>query len=81
MGILDWFLERRREREALDQFREMEEEYDSVQLPEGQITGEGGVACPHCRRSLSLTEYLGQRSVGAVAVLTCPNCRKEFKCH
>jgi len=81
MGIFDWLYERKRKKETLEQFEQMEREYDPVRLEEGQITEQGGAICPGCGYEMSLAEYLEQWKPGSVRILTCPRCQKKFKTH
>ncbi len=81
MDILDWFHGKKRNKEVLDQFEQMERMYESVKLEEGRTTDKGGVICPHCSYEMSQLEYLEQWQPGAVRIMTCPHCQKEFKTH
>jgi len=79
--IDDWLFNRKRKKEIWEEFQQMEEEYASVDLKEGQITGDGGVRCPHCSYALTQIEYLEQFQPGAVRILECPKCHGQFKSH
>ena len=81
MQIIDWLFKRKQKKELLRQFDEMEKEYAAVDLPEGKPSDQGGVFCPNCGYELSMIEYLEQWQAGAVRIIECPNCQKEFKSH
>ena len=81
MGLFDWLFEKKREKEALEQFVQMELEYKSIRLEEGIVTQEGGVVCPGCGYEMSIIEYFEQWQPGAARILICPCCHKKFKSH